>query len=95
MENEAKKGSNLKLKVSKWSEDLYFRIQYKAKLKVTVESTVKPHGQALFLTRFRLVHPFRLSQTLAITKEIMEDIEKFLLVKYPRLRIPSVSHGSE
>ena len=64
----------LKFKVSKWSEDLYFKIQYKARMKVTVEGTMKPLGQAFYMTRFRLIYPFKLNQTLIITRDMMEKV---------------------
>jgi hypothetical protein len=67
-ENETKKHNVAKFKVSKWCEDLYFKIEHKAKLEITVEGTMKPSGNAYFFTKFRVIKPYRVSQTLMITR---------------------------
>ena len=63
-------------------------------MEITIEGTMKPGGDALFFTKFRAIRPYKVSQTLMLTREMMEGIEVFMHKKYPTLTFPEVSEGS-
>jgi len=71
LEQDTRKNNIAKIKVSKWCENIYFNIKHKAKLEIYVNGTLRPFREPFFFTTFRIIKPYRLHQTLLLTRGIM------------------------
>jgi len=56
-----------KFKVSKWHEDLYYKVIYGLKFEITIDETSKPNGEAFYYVKFQIIKPYKLNQKLIIT----------------------------
>ena len=94
VEQDTRRNNMAKIKVSKWCQDLYFKIRHKAKMDIFVHGTSRPNGEALYFIRFRIMKPYKLHQTIIVTQEIMENIEDYLLRKYRNFNVAAITEGS-